>query len=343
MASEIVQNFKNQFKIHPGFVFAFVAIVITLILLWQYGVFSSEDKKTKSNPNIPTLLRALKENDMSKDEDLKKFCETYKNSETHTDEEKALYEKANKCEVINCYGEWSEWSKAEEGKCDVVERTYKIKTPANLLGDKCPIEDNKTEKKVANADKCDYGIIAYSKAAADTSNIVLQYITDSVAECSSNCTTNFDKCQFITLTNGNLCQFHMPKDGVDAYTLEYNKETTTYTPPYNKDKFIKPSYPEEVIQTIEDIQNLPKPTSDVESEQFLKIEGVNVFDGDFIDEIQTVDARSCQADCLSKPECNMYTYDKTESKCLLKSVVDERVTAFKDPNTDTYKLVIKLK
>ena len=339
----ISNNFKNQFGIPLWVPIVFVVISIILILLWQYGVFDKDDKTPKSTFDVPTLLRALKENDMSKAEDLKKFCETYKNSETHTDEETTLYGLASNCEVINCYGEWGEWSEAEDGKCGVVERTYKIKTPANLLGDKCPIEDNKTEKKVANADKCDYGIIAYSKAAADTSNIVLEYITDSAKECAANCTANFGNCQFITLTSGNLCQFHMPKNGVDAYALEYNSNVTTYAPPYNKDKFIKPSYPEEIIQTIEDIQNLPRPTSNIESEQFLKIEGVNVFDGDFIDEIQTADARSCQANCLSNTECNMYTYDKTESKCLLKSVVDERVTAFKDPNTDTYKLVIKLK
>jgi hypothetical protein len=337
----ISNNFKNQIGFPLWFPIVIVVIGCLVLLILQY--FRNGDSPVTTTVDILGLTRAAKENDMSKAEDLKKFCETYKNSETHTPEEKALYELANKCEVINCYGEWGEWSEAEDGKCGVVERTYKIKTPANLLGDKCPIEDNKTEKKVANADKCDYGIIAYSKAAADTSNIVLEYITDSAKECAANCTANFGNCQFITLTSGNVCQFHMPKNGVDAYALEYNSNVTTYAPPYNKDKFIKPSYPEEIIQTIEDIQNLPRPTSDIESEQFLKIEGVNVFDGDFIDEIQTADARSCQANCLSNTECNMYTYDKTESKCLLKSVVDERVTAFKDPNTDTYKLVIKLK
>jgi hypothetical protein len=328
----ISNNFKNQIGIPLWLPIVFVFTAIILILLWQYGVFDKDDKTPKSTFDIPGLARAAVRKDMSKAEELKKFCETYKSSNTHTVEENSLYEQLSNCAVVNCLGEWGEWSEAEEGKCGVVKRTYKIKTPANFLGDKCPIEDNKTERKVANADKCHYSTIAYSRTAANTSNIVLEYITESARECAANCTANFEKCQFITLTKGNICQFHLPKDGVESYSLEYNK-----------DKLIKPQYPQDIIQTIEDIESLPKPTSNIESEKFLKIEGVNVFDGDTIDEIQTSDASSCQANCRSSAQCNLYTFDKTEGKCLLKSVVDKRVTAFKDPNTDTYKMVIKLK
>jgi len=339
----ISNNFKNQFGIPLWLPIVFVVIAIILILLWQYGVFGKDEETPKSTFDIPGLARAAVRKDMSKAEELKKFCETYKSSNTHTVEENSLYEQLSNCEVVNCLGEWGEWSEAEEGKCGVVKRTYKIKTPANFHGDKCPIEDNKTERKVANADKCDYSTIAYSRTVANTSNIVLEYITESAKECAANCTANFEKCQFITLTKGNICQFHLPKDGVESYSLEYNSNVTTYAPPYNKDRLIKPQYPQDIIQTIEDIESLPRPTSNIESEQFLKIEGVNVFDGDTIDEIQTSDASSCQANCSSNTQCNLYTFDKTEGKCLLKSVVDKRVTAFKDPNTDTYKMVIKLK
>ena len=57
MASELVQNFKNQFKIHPGFVIVFVAIVIIgLIFYKQIAQLFSARKDSATDPESTDLV-----------------------------------------------------------------------------------------------------------------------------------------------------------------------------------------------------------------------------------------------------------------------------------------------
>ena len=136
MASELVQNFKNQFKIHPGFVIVFVAIVIIgLIFYKQIAQLFSARKDSATDPestdlvlkredkvdiNFTKAVKSIKDKDQTLEnvDNAKQACTYIKDHKGKIPEEfktitEQIMELTSNCTPVDCEGTWSDFVNAK--------------------------------------------------------------------------------------------------------------------------------------------------------------------------------------------------------------------------------------
>lgn len=360
MASEIVQNFKNQFKIHPGFVIVFVAIVfIGLIFYKQIAQLFSARKDSATDPestdlvlkredkvdiNFTKAVKSIKDKDQTPEnvENTKQACTYIKDHKGKIPEEfktitEQIMELTSNCTPVDCEGTWSDFGECQANVCSEVYRTYSISKEANILGKACSNKSGDKEGKVCSADKCAYMHVPYGKPM-DNSPMFSEQM--SMTDCVSNCTAT-SNCHFVTRSSENgMCYYYTTPDTLDSISFEFDSNVHTQVVGYKKDKVEKPDYTgqTEYVQEVEIATGVPIDANAARTYELM--EGFTLYNNDLEEHANIATPEACQEKCSNLAACNYMAYDSEGNKCYLKSVVDDRVTVFKHPTQNIYSVKI---
>ena len=345
---------NKQQRIYVGVGIGIVVLIILILLIVKFTKPNDEDvlslvdghvilkRENEDDIDFTEAIKSVEGGDrtVSKMSNVKRACEyiistdrkippEYKNV---TDQILTL---TSNCMAKDCVGQWGSWADCDANTCSNTTRTFSVSVEGNYLGNVCTNKNGDKELKKCNVDKCKYVEIPYARPK---SNVTL--IKSEMGDCKANC-LSLENCQFYTLSNTNMCEYHSIPDNLASIDFEYDSNVNVFYLEHNKDKIVKPTdYPDDIsnVLTVEtavpidpDIPMIQKP--------FSEIPGYAIYNYD-LDEFAELTAQECREKCLENEKCNYAVHDKDGNMCYLKSVVDENITVFKHPTKDVYSLKI---